>query len=124
MFDETPAEEEKVIALDAHASKLQKLADASDNITFWKRQYDKIKAELEEILGDATVGTIDGHPALTFRYQERFRGSDFQKLYPDTYRTFVTEVTEKKFNLELFKASKPELYREFRVRAMRNTFEI
>lgn len=124
MIDETPAEEEKVIALDAHVAKLQKLADASDNIKFWQRQYDKIKAELEEILGDATVGTVDGLPALTYRYQERFRGADFKKMYPDTWRTFVTEVTEKKFDLELFKASRPDLYEQFRVRAMKSTFEV
>lgn len=123
MIDETPVPEEKVIELDAHVSMLKKLTEASDNIAFWKGQYDKYKAQLDEILGDATAATVDGQVVLTYRYEERFRGGDFQKMYPDTYRTFVTEVVEKKFDLALFKASRPDLYREFRVRAMKNKWE-
>lgn len=123
MINETPAPEEVTIALDAHVSKLKKLTEASDNIAFWKRQYEKLKTELDEIMGEATVGTIDGQEVLTYRYEERFRGADFRKMYPDTYRTFVTTVTEKKFDLDLFKASRPELYEEFRVRAMKNKWE-
>lgn len=123
MIDETPAPEEKIIELDAHVSKLQKLTEASDNIKFWKGQYEKLKAEFDEIMGDATVGTVDGQEILTYRYEERFRGADFRKMYPDTYRTFVTEVVEKKFDLQLFKASRPELYEDFRVRALKNKWE-
>jgi hypothetical protein len=123
VIDETPAPEEVTIALDAHVSKLKKLTEASDNIKFWKGQYEKLKAELDEIMGDATIGTIDGQEILTYRYEERFRGADFRKMYPDTYRTFVTEVVEKKFDLNLFRASRPELYEEFRVRAMKNKWE-
>lgn len=124
MIDELPQPEEQTVALDKHVAKLKKLADCSDNIKFWKREYEKAQAELDSVMGEATVGTIDGHQVLTYRYEDRFRGGDFKKMYPDTYRTFVTEVTEKKFDLALFKASRPDLYEEFRVRAMKSTFEI
>lgn len=120
---EEPQAPEVTVELDAHVKTLAKLSEASDNITFWKRQYDKLKAELDELMGDATVGTVDGQEVLTYRYEDRFRGGDFKKMYPDTYRTFVTEVTEKKFDLELFKASRPDLYGQFRVRAMKNKWE-
>lgn len=124
MYEELPQPEEKAVALDAYASKLKKLAECSDSIKFWKAEYEKVKAELEEIMGDATVGTFDGAQVLTYRYEDRFRGADFRKVYPDTYRMFVTEVTEKKFDVDLFKASRPDLYEEFRVRAMKSSFEI
>ena len=123
MTDELPVEE-VVVPLDAHVTKLQKLAEAADNIQFWKRQYDKIRAELEEVLGDATVGTVDGQQVLTYRWENRFRGGDFRKMFPDTYRSFVTEVTEKKFNVELLKLTRPDLYEQFRVRALKSSFEI
>jgi hypothetical protein len=32
-------------------------------------------------------------------------------------------VTEKKFNVELFKSSRPDLYEQYKVRAMKSTFE-
>lgn len=124
MIDELPQPEEQAVALDAHVSKLKKLAECSDNIKFWQREYAKAQAEIDKVMGDATIGTVDGAQVLTYRWEDRFRGGEFKKKYPDTWRTFVTEVTEKKFNLELFKVSRPDLYEEFRVRAMKSTFEI
>lgn len=121
---ELPQPEEETVALDAHVAKLKKLAECSDNIKFWQKEYAKAQEELDKVMGDATIGTVDGQKVLTYRYEDRFRGSDFKKTYPDTYRTFITEVIEKKFNLELFKASRPDLYDQFRVRAMKSTFEI
>jgi hypothetical protein len=124
MIDELPQPEEVVVALDAHVAKLAKLAECSDNIKFWKQEYEKAQEALDQIMGEATVGTVDNIKVLTYRYEDRFRGTDFRKKYPDTWRTFVTEVTEKKFNLDLFKASRPDLYEEYRVRSMKSTFEI
>jgi hypothetical protein len=123
MIDELPVPEEVVVALDGHVAKLKKLAEASDNVKFWKAEHERLKGELDKIMGDATVGTVDGAQVLTYRYEERFRGSDFQKKYPDTYRSFVTEVTQKKFDLDGFKRVRPDLYEEFRVRAMKNSYE-
>lgn len=123
MIEELPQPDEQSIQLDAHVSKLQKLAEAADNIKFWTRQYEKLKTELGEVMGDATIGTVDGVEVVTYRYKDQFRGADFKRAYPDTYRLFVTEVTEKKFNVELFKSSRPDLYDQFKVRAMKSTFE-
>lgn len=124
MIDEIPVPDEKVVALDAHVAKLKKLAECSDNIKFWQGEYAKAQEALSAIMGDATVGTIDGQKVLTYRYEDRFRGSDFKKTFPDTWRTFVRPVTKEEFDLELFKASRPDQYKEFRVRAMKNTFTI
>lgn len=124
MIEELPQPEEETVALDAHVAKLQKLAECTDNIKFWQVERDKAQAALDEVMGDATVGTLDGLQVLTYRYEDRFRGGDFKKMYPDTYRSYVTEVTEKKFNLSLFKLSRPDLYEDFKVRAMKSSFEI
>jgi hypothetical protein len=121
---ENPVPDEETVALDAHVDKLKKLAQCSDNIKFWKTEYEKAQAEIEKVMGEATIGTVDGQKVITYRYEDRFRGGDFKKKYPDTWRTFVTEVVEKKFNVDLFRASRPDLYDEFRVRAMKSTFEI
>lgn len=124
MIDELPQPEEQVVALDAHVAKLKKLAECSDNLKFWQAEKEKAQAALDDVMGDATIGTVDGSQVLTYRYEDRFRGGDFKKKYPDTWRSYVTEVTEKKFNVELFKLSRPDLYEEFKVRAMKSTFEI
>lgn len=124
MIDELPQPEEETVALDAHVAKLKKLAECSDNIKFWQKEYAKAQEAIDAVMGDATVGTVDGAQVLTYRYEDRFRGGEFKKKYPDTWRSYVTEVTEKKFNLELFKLSRPDLYEEFKVRSMKSSFEI
>jgi hypothetical protein len=124
VIDEVPVPDEEVVALDAHVSKLKKLAECSDNIKFWQKEYAKAQDALSEVMGDATIGTVDGVKVLTYRYEDRFRGSDFKKKFPDTWRTFVRPVTEEKFDLALFRASRPEQYEEFRVRTMRNEYTV
>lgn len=121
--EEEPVPEEIVMSLDAHVPKLRKLAEASDNVRFWKAEYERLKAEMDKLMGDATVGTVDGEQVLTYRYEERFRGGEFRKRYPDTYKSFVTSVTEEKFDLDGFRLLRPDLYEAFRVRAMKNTYE-
>lgn len=123
MFDEQPQPEEQSIALDAHVAKLRKLVEATDNIKFWTQQRAQVQEELAKIMGDATIGTVNGRQAVTYRTEERFRGADFKKVYPDTYRSFVHDVTTQRFDVELLKASRPDLYQEFQVRSMKPTFE-
>lgn len=123
MIDELPTPEEKVQELDRYVRLLADYDECRKSIDFWKTELEKKKAELAAIMGDATVGTVNGEQVLTYRFEERFRGSDFQKVYPDTYRMFTREVTKKTFDLELFKASRPDLYDEFRARSMKSSFE-
>ena len=123
MIDEEPREEEQEVALDAHVKLLDKLAECNDNLAFWKSEKEKAQAALDKIMGDATVGTLDGRQVVTYRFEDRFRGQDFQKAYPDTYKSFVTTVEEEKFNVRLFRLTRPEMYDQFRVRSMKSTYK-
>lgn len=120
--DEEPVAEE-TCALDAHVTLLAALDECRKNIEFWKARKDKVQAELDDVMGTATVGTVDGRQVLTYRYEERFRGTDFKAMYPDTWRSFVHEVTRKEFDPKWLKHSRPDLYAEFRVRSMKSSWE-
>lgn len=124
MIDELPAPGEQVQELDRHVKLLADYDECRRSIEFWKGELEKKKAQLAEIMGDATVGTVNGEQVLTYRYEERFRGADFAKSYPDTYKLFTREVTKETFDLTLFRASRPELYEEFRARSMKSSFEV
>jgi hypothetical protein len=120
--DEQPVVEE-VRDLGEHVALLAALDECRKNITFWKDRESKVKDQIAEIMGEATVGRIDGKDVLTYRWENRFRTSDFRNAYPDTYRSFVHEVTTKEFDIEWLKQLRPDLYDEYRVRSLRSSWE-
>jgi hypothetical protein len=123
VIEETPAPPEESRELDAHVSLLEAYDECRRNIDFWKQRQEKVKAELDAVMGSATVGTVEGSPVLTYRYENRFQGSEFRKTYPDTYRMFTHEVTKTEFDLDWFKRSRPDLYDQFRVRSLKSQWE-
>lgn len=109
--------------LDEYVPLLGALDECRKNIEFWKDRYAKVQAQIASVMGDATVGLVDGRKVLTFRWEDRFRAGDFQKAYPDTYRTFTHVVEHKEFDASWLRQVRPELYDEFRVRSMRSYWE-
>jgi hypothetical protein len=122
MMDEQPVVEE-VRDLGEHVALLAALDECRKNITFWKDRESKVKDQITEIMGEATVGRVNGKDVLTYRWENRFRTSDFRTKYPDTYRSFVHEVTTKEFDVEWLKQLRPDLYDEYRVRSLRSSWE-
>jgi hypothetical protein len=116
--------EEIVMDLGPHAKLLAEEKEAQRMAEFWSKRRDKLRAEIEEVMGDATIGTIDGSKVVVYEPVERFRGAEFRKLYPDTYQFYTREVTKTQFDEEWFRASRPDLYEQFRVRPLKNTFEV
>lgn len=110
-------------SLDAYVDLLNLLAEAKRMVAFWEGEEQKTRQRIAEVLGDAEVGTVNGEEVLTYKVEERFRGGDFSKAYPDMYKLYTREVTKTEFDLASFKLSRPDLYREFRVRAMKSKWD-
>ena len=120
---EQRAPEPEVKALDSYVDLLNFLAETKRMVAFWKGEEEKVRERLAQVMGDAEIGTVDGQEVLTFRKEDRFRGADFKKAYPDTHKLYTREVVEQKFDLASFKLTRPELYEEFRVRSMKSNWE-
>lgn len=115
--------EDGEIALDGHIGLLAADAECKKAIEFWTNRREEVRAELAAIMGDATVGTLDGRPILFYEKKNAFRTAEFAKVYPDMAKLYTREVTKTTFDVEWFKMTRPELYEEFKVRSMRSTFE-
>lgn len=122
MVEETPQPEERVVDLDEYLPVLEAWYEATLEIKDLQAKIDQYKALLGKIMGDATIGRVDGQPVVTFRPIESFNSSDFRKKYPDTYRFFVHEVTEKRFDKDLLRRTRPELWEEFQTRPMKSSY--
>jgi hypothetical protein len=120
---ENPPVEPTRRMLDAYVDKLSALYECAKAVKFWKERKDKLQAELAELMGDATVGTVNGEDVLFYDFKEAFRGGDFQKEMPDTARFYTREVSRKTLDVEWLKVQRPELYEQYKVRAMRSTWE-
>lgn len=119
----TATDEPTTIAMDQWVDKLAEAAECQRSITFWQKRLEKIKTELAELVGDAQIGTVNGSPVFAFAWKDQFNSTEFKKKYPDMYRLYSRDVTEKKFDAEWLKSTRPELWHQFQVRAMRITFD-
>ena len=116
-------ENDVLVDVDAHASKLAAWKECNDQIKFWKARLERIQAELSEVMGNATVGLVSGEAAVFHRPQERFSTGDFRKAYPDMYKLYTREMTKRDFDPDWLRQSRPDLWSQFQVRSWRNTFD-
>jgi hypothetical protein len=107
------------IPLDGHAELLSRYNTAAQAVKYWENELAKAKEELAKVMGDATSGTVEGREVVTYRTVDRFRGADFKKAYPDTYRLYTTTREVTSFDVDMFRQSRPDLYAQFQVRAFR-----
>lgn len=111
------------LALDSFVQVLADYRECQTTMEFWKNRLEKLKARMAEIMGEQEVGTVNGDPVFFYQRQNRFNSTDFKKQYPDMYRLYTRDITEKKFDPEWLKQARPDLYEQFQVRAMRITFD-
>ena len=115
--------EPKKQSLDSHVDLLDLLAESKRMIAFWEGEKVKFQERIAEVMGDAEIGTVNGEEVLTYKFEDRFRGADFKKAYPDMHKLYTREVTKTTFDLESFRLTRPEKYEEFRVRSMKSNWE-
>lgn len=116
-------DKDDVVDLGPYVDKLAEEAECKRMIEFWTKRRDKIKTELSAIMGDATEGHLNGERIVTYEPIERFRGGDYKKDFPDTYKFFSRAVSRTEFDVEWFKAQRPDEYEKYRVKVFRSTFE-
>jgi hypothetical protein len=111
------------LALDTYVQVLADYRECQTTMEFWKNRLEKLKAQMAEIMGDQEIGTVNGEAVFFYQRQNRFNSTAFQKQYPDMYRLYTRDITEKKFDPDWLKQARPDLYAEFQVKAMRITFD-
>lgn len=93
-----------------------------DSIKQWEERRDALAAKIEEIMGDAEVGTVEGREVVTYARTDRFQGSRFKKDHPDLYEVYTDLVEVPQLNVKSIKLARPELYEQYQSRSLRNTY--
>jgi hypothetical protein len=118
------ATEPTKVELDAHVDLLRRLTEAQNAAKAWTSIANGLRDQIEKLIGDAEVGTVNGEEALTFSWVDSFRSTDFKKQQPDLYRRYEVDTTVRKLDVDWLKRTQPELYREYQTRRFVNKFGI
>lgn len=101
-----------------------KYLEAKENAALWKKEADRLKAQLVAELGDAYAGTINGYKLVTYRPEERFNTTQLRKDWPDLTEHFVKYVTEPVFVMSDFEAAHADIAEKYRVRSFKSLADL
>lgn len=74
----------------AHLRKAQEtLRNLNANVNQWKAYRESLEREIAVLMGDATVGKIDGLEVLTYERRAQFAHAQFTKDHPDLAQVFM-----------------------------------
>lgn len=116
-----PYADEPTTELDPDYVKLWREAQAAEKA--WEKEAARLRGILEEQLGDAHAGTVNGEKVVTNRPQKNYAGQALRKAYPDLAEHFLKRVVTEEFQVNDFAHAHPDLAEPYRVRSFRNVSE-
>jgi hypothetical protein len=93
--------------------------DAKARAAAATREADRLYAAIAQLAGDETSLTVGGVEVLNYEYKNTLRTKALVEEHPDLVDQYSTYVTEKKFNVIMFRQQQPDMFREYQTRAMR-----
>jgi len=110
-----PHANEPTVELDQDKVKL--LYEAKANMQGWAAEYNRLKRELTEFLGDATAGTVGGEKVIYYRPKDQYALSTLERDYPDLVERFKEAKVTYQVDVDRFGQQHPDILAKYRVRA-------
>ena len=85
----------------------------------WEAEEKRLRELLEQALGDALAGTIDGRKVLTNRPTARVAWKRLQEDYPDLTKHYWRDVVVNEFDGATFLRTHRDIAEQYRVRSFR-----
>jgi hypothetical protein len=93
---------------------------ARANAAAWKAEEDRFRAILEDSMGDATAGTVEGMKVVGFRPSSKWATKRLMEDYPDLANMYIKRTVVDEFDMVTFRKVHPEIANKYQVRAFRN----
>ena len=111
----------KTVRVDEYQELLAYEAYCAEAVRTWKKEQDRYRERIKELLGDAEVGVDSrGDELVTYAPRAVLRTKDLARDHPDLFKLFTREISVEKFDEEWFARVRPELYQEYQSRALVN----
>jgi len=96
-----------------------KYMDAKRAAAGWEAIADEYRKQLEEQVGNAYAGTIDGRKVLTYRPGNTYATKRIREEYPDLTEHYMVRKITQELDMKQFAARHPEIAELYRVRSFR-----
>lgn len=98
--------------------------EATDAVSKWQQEANRLKAMLIEQLGDAHAGLVDGRKLVYYRPTDRWAEARMIKENPDLTQHYIRPKVIDVFDLDAFSSSHPEIVDRYRVRSFRSVGDV
>ena len=112
-----PHADEPQVQLDE--ATYQAYLKAVSNADAWKREAERLKALLNEQLGDAYAGVVNDEKVITHRPTLTFRVSALLKDYPEITQHYIVTTVERKLDMDAFRKVHPDIAEQYQSRSFR-----
>lgn len=82
----------------------------------WRSAAETLRKRIQDEIGDATLATVGGLPAFTWKHTGRFNATRFGQDHPDLVVKYTRPVTRDELDEEALKAEQGKLYTAYRGR--------
>jgi hypothetical protein len=102
--------------LDGNVELVKAYESAAAEADKWRETAEALKAQIKELLGEATTATLNGRAVFTYRHTGVFDERAFVIDNPDLAATYSREVTRREIDRVALEAEQPVLYARYRAR--------
>ena len=102
----------------------QDYMNARDAVMSWTAEAERLKALLDQQLGDAYAGTINGRKLVTHRPESRYRVSQLERDYPELTQHYLKERLVTELDMDTFAKVHPEIAEQYRTRSFRTLADL
>lgn len=108
--------------IEADRALVVQYQQAAGNAAAWQAIADRLKAQMQEQIGDNYALTLDGEKVFTYRPTRGYAEAQLRKQYPDLTQHFFRTEARQVFDMEAFAIRHSEIAEQFRIRSFREAF--
>jgi hypothetical protein len=112
-----PHAEEKTVEI--AADLYQQWLEVRELIKVGEAEEKRLRAEIEQALGDATAATVSGQKVITYRPKATYNTKGILRDYPELAEHFMTMRVENTFDAYQFAAHHPSIAEKYQTREFR-----
>jgi len=92
--------------------------NAKRNEQWWKKEANRLGAEIRALAGDDTVVMVGDRRVITYDWINSFSERPFKEAYPQVHEQYLRSVVTEQLDLLRLKNDLPEIYRQFQQRRL------
>lgn len=104
------------VSLDSYANIVEAYRNARSEISRWQDAAEVLRRRIEQAMGDADEGIIDGKRVVSYRRDGAFRSAQFMAEQKELAETYGRPKTGTEIDTDRLRQDFPQVYQQYRTR--------